>query len=132
MARRRSTALATRPSVVVMQAPRGRLRRAARRVGSVARRGGQRVARVGARSLPTLSVVLGGAAVGYADAKGFLDVIPTIMGSRMMTIGIAGWAATRYVRSPAIKAAGMAALGAAAYDFGRKQGGGASGFDDDY
>ena len=77
-----------------------------------------------------MSIALGGAAVGYADGRGMLDFIPTIGGSRMTTLAIAGWAATRFTRNSYLRAAGFAALAAGAYDFGRKQAGGASGWED--
>ncbi len=112
------TRFAPRPVIITMPS---RARRAGRRVVHVARRGGRAVARAGRRSLPTMSIALGGAAVGWADGKGFLDKLPAIGGSRMVTIGLAGYAATRFSRHPQIRAAGYAALAAAAYDFGRKQ-----------
>lgn len=92
----------------------------------IARRGGRAVGRAGRRALPTLSVALGGLAIGWLDGRGMLNQLPPIMGSRMTTIGIAGYLATRFIRHPSVRAAGLAALGAAAYDVGRKQGGGAS------
>jgi hypothetical protein len=116
---------APRPTVVVM-APRrsGRLRRAgSRAVGVIRRRGGSAVR----RSLPTVGIALGGAVVGYLQGSGKLDFLPEIGGSKMVTLGLAGYAATRFVRNPHVRAAGLAALASAAFDFGRVQGGGTHG-----
>jgi len=124
------TRFAPRPIIVRMPS---RARRAGARVVHVARRGGRALARGGRRALPTFAVGFGGLAVGYLDGKGFLDKLPSIGGSKMVTIGLAGYLATRFVRHPQIRAAGLAALAAAAYDYGRKQagGGGASGWGED-
>jgi hypothetical protein len=123
------------PRPIIVQMPRrsGRLRRAGARVVHVARRGGRGLARAGRRALPTVSVGVGALVVGYIDGKGMLDKLPAIGGSRMVTIGIAGYLATRFVRHPSVRAAGLAALAAAAYDYGRKQAGsgGTSGWGDD-
>jgi hypothetical protein len=78
-----------------------------------------------------MGIALGGVAVGYLQAQGWLDKIPTIGGSKMMTLGLVGYAATRFVRNNHVRMAGFAALAAAAVDFGRVQGGGTSGWDDD-
>lgn len=122
MAKSRSLAFAPRPTVVVM-APRrsGRIRRGASRAASFVRRRGGAAAR---RSLPTVGIALGGAVIGYLQGSGKLDFLPEVGGSRMVTLGIAGYGATRFVRNPHIRAAGLAALAAAAFDFGRVQGGG--------
>lgn len=71
-----------------------------------------------------MPVFIGGAAVGWAGAKGYLSGLPMIGGSRMTTLGLLGWAAMRWSRSRMLKSAGLAALSAAAFDFGRVQGGG--------
>lgn len=42
----------------------------------------------------------------------------------MTTLGLAGWAAMRFVRNKYVRAAGLAAVATAAFDFGRVQGGG--------
>jgi hypothetical protein len=77
-----------------------------------------------------VGVGLGALVVGYLQAKGFLDKLPQIGGSRVITLGIAGYAATRFVKNPSIRQAGLAALAAAAFDFGRVQAGETSGFED--
>lgn len=125
---KRSTALAHRPNIIVMSPPRrgGQARRVVRAVGRGVRRG----ARAGARTLPTTGVAIGALIVGYLQGKGFLEKLPQIGGSRVLTLGIAGYAVTRFVKNPSIRQAGLAALAAAAFDFGRVQGGGTSGFDD--
>lgn len=74
--------------------------------------------------MPTVGIALGGAVVGYLQGSGRLDSLPEIGGSKMVTLGLAGYAATRFVRNPHVRAAGLAALAAAAFDFGRVQGGG--------
>jgi len=81
--------------------------------------------------VPALSLALGAAGMGFAEAKGMLSFLPTIGGSRTLSLALAGYAATRLVRSPMIRAAGYAMLAVGAYDFGRKQGGGVSGWGDD-
>lgn len=89
----------------------------------VVRRGGSHAR----RALPTVGITLGGAVVGYLQGSGRLDFLPEVGGSRMVTLGLAGYAATRFVRNPHVRAAGLAALAAAAFDFGRVQGGGTHG-----
>lgn len=125
MAKSRALAIG-RPNVIVVRGGGGggRFRRAGRRVVQVVRRGG----RAGLRALPTTSIILGGVGVGWADGKGYLDQLPTLGGSKMTTIGVAGWFATR-MRQPWLRAAGFAALGAASFDFGRKVAGGVSGWE---
>jgi hypothetical protein len=120
------TRFAPRPVIITMPRRGGRLRRAARGVGRAARHVGRRVRH--SRSLAPISLAVGGLAVGYADGKGFLDKLPPIAGSRMVTLGIAGFIAIRYLHSPMLKAAGYAALGAASYAVGNAQAkGGTSG-----
>jgi hypothetical protein len=115
--------------VVIMKAPsRGRVRRAARAVGGVARRVGRRAA----PSLPLFGTVAAAGALGYLEAQKKLNFIPTIMGSRAATFGIAGFLATRFKRlPPTVRMIGAAAAIAGAFDIGRVKGGGVSGFDDD-
>lgn len=102
----------------------------ARRVVRVVGRGVRRAGRAGVRSLPTTGVAVGALVVGYLQGKGFLDKLPQIGGSRVITLGIAGYAATRFSKNPSIRQAGLAALASALFDFGRVQAGGTSGFDD--
>lgn len=130
MARHRSVALAPRPVVVVAPRAPGRVRRAARRVGGAVRRGARRVRHHGTKALPTMTIAVGGMVVGYLQGKGFLDKLPQIGGSKVLTLGLAGWAATRFIKNPHVRTAGLAALAAAAVDFGRVQAGGTSGFED--
>lgn len=126
------TALARRsgPIIVALPVPRrsGRLRRAGTRVVRVARRAGRHAK----GHLPMMGVAIGGIVAGYAQGKGFLDRLPQIGGSKVLTLGLAGWAAMRYSKTPAIRTAGLAALAAAAFDFGRVQAGGTSGFEGAY
>jgi hypothetical protein len=124
----KSTALARfAPRPVIINMPRrGRIRRAGARVVRVARRAG----RASRRALPLVGGVIGGAGVGWLVGSGKLDFLPEIGGSRMVTLGIAGYAATRLSSNPHIRAAGYAALVSAAFDFGRAQAGGTHGDDD--
>ncbi len=119
----KTRALAHRPAPVLHFPSRGKFRRAG---GAIARRAGH----VAAKSLPTTGVALGAAAVGYATGKGYLDRLPAIGGSRVFTLGLIGFAATRFVKNPHVRNAGLAALAAAAFDFGRAQATGVSGIDD--
>jgi hypothetical protein len=125
-----STALA-RPVIVQVpsRAP-SRARRVARRAAAGVRHVARRGAHHGKKALPTMSIAIGGAVVGYLQGKGYLDKLPQIGGSKVITLGLAGWAATRFVKNPWVRTAGVAALAAAAVDFGRVQGGGTSGFED--
>lgn len=113
------TRFAPRP-IIVNVPRRGRVRRAAGRAVHHVRRGGRAVGR-GARKFPTIPVAIGGLVFGYADGKGFLDKLPPIGGSRMNTIALAGWGLTRFSRNPSLRAAGLAALGAAMFAIGKAQ-----------
>ncbi|SRR5258706_16008683 len=113
----------SRPIIVQMPRRAGRLRRAGSRVVRVARRAAPHAR----RALPTVGVALGGAVVGYLQGSGRLDFLPEVGGSKMVTLGLVGYAATRFVRNQHVRAAGLAALAAAAVDFGRVQGGGTHG-----
>lgn len=117
------TRFAPRPIIVNVPRRSGRLRRAGARVVRVARSAG----RHGRKALPSIGVAIGGLVVGYADGKGFLAQLPPIAGSRMITIGLAGFALTRFSRNQSLRAAGLAALGAAAYAVGKAQAGGTTG-----
>ena len=77
-----------------------------------------------------MGLTVGGLAVGYLNQKGFLAKLPAIGGSRMISVGLAGYALTRFSKNPTIRMAGVAALVVAAADFGRVQGGGTSGIDE--
>ncbi len=121
------TRFAPRPMIITMPRRSGRVRRAGARAVHHVRRGGRAVGR-GMKKFPTIPVAIGGLVVGYADGKGFLDKLPPIAGSRMVTIGLAGYALTRFTRNPSFRAAGLAALAAAAYAVGNAQAkGGTSG-----
>lgn len=80
--------------------------------------------------MPT-SMMLGAAGLGYAQAKGFLNKIPTIGGSRALTIGVAGYAVTRLTSNPTARMVGKVAMLVGAFDFGSKQGGGKSALEGD-
>lgn len=123
------TSALSRPVVVIQRAPRrfGRVRRAAARTAHVARRFGRR-ARPHASPI---GLAVGGLVVGYLDGAGYLDKLPKIGGSKVITLAAAGYVASRYSGNAMIKQAGVAALVAAAFDFGKVQGGGTSGFDSD-
>lgn len=123
---KRALALASASRPVIINVPSrkggGRIRRAASRVGAVARRAGR--SRVARAAVPVTGIALGGALVGYVQSKGMLDKLPTIGGSKMLTLGLAGYAVTRFSKNQTIRTAGLAALAVAAFDFGAKQGGG--------
>jgi hypothetical protein len=121
-----ATRALARPIIVSLPRRRGRIRRAGARVVRAARRGGHHAK----RALPTVGVGLGALVVGYMSGKGFLDRLPQIGGSRVITLGVAGWAATRFFKNPSVRQAGLAALASALFDFGKVQAGGTSGFED--
>src|SRR5947207_15796356 len=109
---------------VVIQMPRRsggrfrRTRRAGRAIGRVARSGARR----GKAHLPAVGIALAAAAVGYAEAKGYLDRIPTIGGSRALTLALVGYAATRFSHNAHIRMAGIATIAAGGFDWGKVQG----------
>lgn len=121
-----STALAHRPSIVVHMPKRSRARNLVRRAAPHVRR----VGRAAGRSVPLMGLALGGLAVGYLDGKKFLDKLPKLGGSSVVTLGVAGWALTKFSKNQHLRMAGYAAIAVAAFDFGRVHGGGTSGFDD--
>lgn len=109
------------------------------------RRGGVRRRRSGGRKVhhrrsgasvsagSTVSTLaIGGLAVGFADGKGYLAKLPTLGGSKAITLGVAGFVAVKYGKNKYLKAAGLAALASAAFDYGRVQasGGKLAGLDD--
>lgn len=116
-----------RPIIVNIPKRRGRVRRAARAVAHHGRRLGRRA--VG--QLPALGLGIAAAGVGYADASGWFDIIPKIGGKKALGVGIAGYALTRLTSNRWVRLGGYAMLMAGAYDFGKVQGGGASGWGDE-
>jgi len=66
-----------------------------------------------------MALAIGGLIVGALDGRGILNKIPTIGGSRAVTLAIAGYAATRFIKNPFVRNAGLAAMAAAAYDYGK-------------
>ncbi len=115
----------SRPApILVLRRKGGKFRRGASHMGGLARRGAH-------ASGPTVGIALGAAAVGYATGKGYLNKLPAIAGSHVLTLGLIGFAATRFIKNPHIRNAGIAALAAAAFDFGRTQASGVSGIDGD-
>lgn len=123
-------ALAPRSNIIVMPAPRraGRIRRGARAIG----RGVRHVSRNrgGAKQLPVMGIGVGGLIAGWLTGKGYLDKLPEIGGSKTFTLGLAGYFAQRMSKNHYVREAGIAALAAAAFDVGKVQGGGTSGFED--
>lgn len=128
MAKSRALALAPRPMIIALKSgPRrgGFTRSRSRGLLRGRGRGGRRGS--GGKSISTalaFPVALGGAAVGWAGAKGYLSKLPAIGGSRMTTLGLLGFAAMKWAKGRTLRAAGLAALAAASFDFGRTQGGG--------
>jgi hypothetical protein len=111
--------------ILVLRRKGGKFRRAASHVGGLARRGVSHAH----RNAPTVGIALGAAAVGYATGKGYLNKLPALAGSHVLTLGLIGFAATRFVKNQHVRNAGLAALAAAAFDFGRSQATGVSGID---
>jgi hypothetical protein len=120
-----STALATRPQLVVIRGGSGggtKRRRSSGRVRTVvrvARRAGRGAAKHG---LPMTGLALGGAIVGYAQAAGWLDSLPALGGSKTLAMGVAGYLATRMTHNKYVREAGAAAVAVAAFEFGREHG----------
>lgn len=124
-------ALARRAAPILITMPRRRSvgrRRATRIARRIGRRGG---ALVTIAAVPT-GALLAAAGLGYAQAKGFLNRIPTIGGSRALSIAIAGYAVTRLTRNPTARQVGSIAMLIGAFDFGSKQGGGKSALEGDW
>ena len=120
-------------NVIVLQQPRrsgGRLRRKARSSGRV-RRAGRRAAGAARSAAVPAAVLASSAALGYAQAKGWLNKIPTIGGSRAATLAVAGFAVTRFTRNTHMRHLGHSAMIVGAFDFGSKMGGGKSGLEGD-
>jgi len=116
------------PTTVVIAPRRGRVRRhAAHAVGGVVRRGARRAA----PAMPLFGTLAAAAGLGYLEASKKLNFVPTILGSRAATFGIAGFAITRFFRHPTVRMIGAAAAVAGAFDVGKVKGGGVSGFEDD-
>lgn len=115
------------PTVIVQAPRRGRVRRAASAVGGVVRRGARRAV----PALPLFGTVAAAGALGYLEAQKKLNFVPTILGSRAATFGIAGFLATRFFKNPTIRMVGAAAAIAGGFDIGRVKGGGVSGFNED-
>ena len=70
-------------------------------------------------SRATAGTVVGGAIIGYLDGAGKLDILPEVMGSRMITLGLLGYAAQKFSKNASIKAAGISAMTVASFDLGR-------------
>jgi len=118
-------------NVIVLQAPKKRSIARRRRAPGRLRRAGRRAA-VGARSAAIPSAVLASsAALGYMQAKGWLNKIPTIGGSRAATLAVAGFAVTRLTKNHHLRLLGNTAMIVGAFDFGSKMGGGKSSLEGD-
>ena len=129
MAKRR-TATKTR-TIVKFAAPAAPARR--RRKGAVkrfARIKARRFGRAARSHSPALGIALGAGLLGFAEGKGYLDKLPSVAGSRAVSLGVAGFMATRLVSNPHVRTAGVAAMAAAAFDIGKSRAGGTSGLDD--
>lgn len=105
------------PVVVVAPRGRGRIRRAASRVGGLARRAGRGAGRVAKHhGVPAMGMALGGAVAGILDAKGILNRLPALGGSRALTLAAAGYAATRFSKNNTVRMIGLAAIAVGAFD----------------
>lgn len=122
---RHTTALATRPNVVVVRSggstPRRRSGGTRTVVVRAARRGGRGALKHG---LPMTGLAMGGAIVGYLQSSGHLDFLPDFGGSKMLALGAAGYLATRMTHNKYVREAGAAAVAVAAFEFGREHGSG--------
>jgi hypothetical protein len=76
-------------------------------------------------------MVVGALGVGYLQGKGMLNKIPTIGGSRALTLALVGFALTRFTKNRMLRTAGVVSMVAGAFDWGRVQGGGVSGLEGD-
>src|SRR5262252_1309194 len=95
-----------RPPVIVVQPPRAPARR---RIAHAFRRAAphaRRAAHHAKRALPVAGVAIGAVAMGYAQSKGLLDKLPQIGGSKVLTLGAIGYAATRFSKNHMIRNAG--------------------------
>ena len=106
------------PRPIIVNVP--RRTRARRAIGRAARFVGRHARRHGRAALAPTTLAIGGLALGYIDGKGYLNQLPMLAGSRMVTIGVGGFFLTR-TRQPWLRAAGYAALGAASYAVGKSQ-----------
>lgn len=77
-----------------------------------------------------IGLALGGAAIGYAESKRWLDKLPSVGGSRALPIALLGFGITKLIRNPTARMAGVAMIVAGAFDWGRVQGGSVTGFED--
>jgi hypothetical protein len=121
---RHSTALATRPSVVVVRSGGGGKRRRRSGGGGVVRYArARRVGRsVGSHALHATGLATGGAILGYLQGAGHLDWVPEIMGSKTIGLALVGYGATRVVKNKYVREAAAAAV--AGFEFGREHGSG--------
>lgn len=133
MAKRKTTALARVPTMMVVAGP---TRRA--RAGAVARRAGhslKRHSKAGARKVggalwkqkESIAAVAGAGIVGYLEGAGHLDFIPDLVPGadavgRIPTIAIATYAVGHFAKSPKLKSAGVGLAAAAAFGYGLEKG----------
>jgi hypothetical protein len=98
-----------------------------KRAGGALRAVGRGVRKTAPQHTPAIALAIGGLVVGALDGRGFLQKIPTIGGSRAVTLAIAGYVATRFVKNNFVRNAGLAAMAAAAFDYGKVHLGSAGG-----
>lgn len=121
--KKKSTALA-RPQVTIVQAPRrqGRVRRAARKVGALAKRGGGALAKGAWEEKTAIAAVVGAGAVGYLDGAGHLDAVPDLIGGKVTTLAVAAYVGGRVMKSAKLRHAGIGLAAAAAFAAGQDHG----------
>lgn len=128
---RHTTALATRPNVVVVRSGGGGRRRSRSGTRTVVVRGGgrgRRMARAaGGHALHATGLGVGGAVLGYLQGAGHLDFVPAVMGSKTLGMGLLGFIATRMTKNKYVRDAGVAAVAVAGFEFGREHGAGGGG-----
>lgn len=127
MAKRRSTALARVPQMVVV-APtrRSRAGAVARRAGGALKRGSRRAGRAvgGAvwKQKDTIASVAGAGLIGYLEGAKKLEFVPDFGLGRVPTLAVATYAAGAMLKSPKLKNAGVGLAAAAAFGYGLDKG----------
>jgi len=121
--RRRSTALARSPVVVMAPARRsGRVRHAVRRAGHHARRGGVALAKGAYEEKLGIAAVAGAGVIGFLEGNGNLDFLPDFGIGRVPALAIGTYVAGRVFKSQRLRHAGLGLAAAAAFGFGLNSG----------
>lgn len=113
-----TTAIATRPQLVVIPGGRGGSRR--RRSGGRVRYVARRVGRGARKALPATGLAIGGLIVGYAQGSGWFNNLPTFGADQTLALGIAGYVASHMTSNKYVREAGAAAICVAAFETARQ------------